>query len=479
MLRLLPTALLLAALVGVSPAHARQPEAELRDDLEASRPGSLQTGDMASRNGVTPDHDGVVPDWDSVTNGDPTSVLSSYTAYALATRPEILAAFSRWEASIHAVARQRRLPDPTLSAAYFIRSVETRVGPQRARLSLQQAFPWPGELTAGVDAASLQARAAQRQFDALTLTVTAEVAEAYWSLWELRQTREIHEVHLTVLNTLSSTSKGQVTAGSGTFAALQQVDLAAARLRDRIDAMDELESSLQWWLRGVLGVQEPHPLPTTTPPPAATLPAEPTDALAADARQHPKIDAIGLQAEAWDHLARKEAAARAPDFKVGLDWIITDAIDPSLTHGGTAPPDAGQDAVALGVGLSIPLWQRNTTRAVDAARAQQSALGYDQRAAENANLAAFGRSLSALRDAARRVDTYNAVLIPQAETTLSSTLSAYATGHVDIAATLRAQEELLDLRTQLVRAQADHARAWAALEQAVGRPVPSTAESAP
>ncbi len=70
-----------------------------------------------------------------------------YVQYALAHHPGLQASWQRWRAATHRIARERRLPMPTLTYGVFIREAETRVGPQRHRLSVRQRFPWPGELT--------------------------------------------------------------------------------------------------------------------------------------------------------------------------------------------------------------------------------------------------------------------------------------------------------------------------------------------
>ena len=57
---------------------------------------------------------------------------------------------------------------------YFVRSVETRVGPQRARISLQQAFPWPTRLTAGSDAASGRGTARAQKLASPSIGLEAE-----------------------------------------------------------------------------------------------------------------------------------------------------------------------------------------------------------------------------------------------------------------------------------------------------------------
>ena len=103
--------------------------------------------------------------------------LGSYLAYALARSPELRASFERWRAATMKISRARRIPEPVIKYSYFVRSVETRVGPQNHKLSLMQSFPWPTALSAGADAASGTARAVQRRFDAQALAVKRVVAD--------------------------------------------------------------------------------------------------------------------------------------------------------------------------------------------------------------------------------------------------------------------------------------------------------------
>ena len=57
------------------------------------------------------------------------SLLDDYLAYGALNNPELEAAFNRWKAALEAVPQARSLPDPKFNYGYFIREVETRVGP--------------------------------------------------------------------------------------------------------------------------------------------------------------------------------------------------------------------------------------------------------------------------------------------------------------------------------------------------------------
>ena len=64
--------------------------------------------------------------------------LGGYLAFALARSPELRASFERWRAATMRISRARRIPEPVIKYSYFVRSVETRVGPQNHKLSLMQ-----------------------------------------------------------------------------------------------------------------------------------------------------------------------------------------------------------------------------------------------------------------------------------------------------------------------------------------------------
>lgn len=389
--------------------------------------------------------------------------LHAYVVVALDNNPEIRAAFERWQASAYRISRARRLPEPTLAFTYFIQSVETRVGPQRARISLQQAFPWPTKLTAGADAASAQARAMQRRFEAQALMISQRVANAYWNLWQIRSTRSIHHQHLDVLRSLSASVRARISTGAAMLADLQQIDLSGARLEDSIRGMDEAERAAEAQLRATIGVQENLTVPTEPSPDEIVLPGESFTELTQAVRAHPMITSLGFMAEAAEFSSRAEAADRFPSFTVGADWIITgDAAMPNVSG-------SGKDAITVGAGIRLPLWQGNYSDSIAAARADARAQRAEQRALMDRAIAELESALANVRDAVRRVELYKRTLIPQAESAYDSVLGAYTVGRGTVAQALLAQRDLLELRVELDRARADYARSWARLEEITGR----------
>jgi outer membrane protein TolC len=393
---------------------------------------------------------------------DPDGSLNAYLAVALEKSPEARAAFQRWRSAMFSVSRKRRLPEPSLSFGYYLRSVETKAGPQRFNLGVSQTFPWPTKLSAGADAASEKARAAGLMFDAQVLGIRREVAKAYWTLWLIHEEHRLKSEHDVVLEALAGAVRGRLQIGAATLADLNQVDLGIARHHDHRGRHAEAALQASVKLRAVLGVApDSKPLPATDQP-RAGLPRHSEAELAALGSRHPMIEQFTHLAASEDHRARAEGADRYPRFKLGVNLIET---GPSA---GAA--DSGKDALIVSAGLSIPLWG-NYSDQVDAARAASSAHRAEQEASRRKSEAGLGSLLSRLRDAQRRVHLYKRTLVPQAETTFQAVLGGYQSGGSTVASVILAQRDLIELQLQRAAAQAEHARTWAELEFLVGREV--------
>ena len=90
--------------------------------------------------------------------------LSNYQQIALENNPELRAHYALFEAALQRIPQVNTLPDPTFSFGYFMIPVETRVGPQKAKLALSQMFPWFGTLKVQGDVATLEAEAKFQSF---------------------------------------------------------------------------------------------------------------------------------------------------------------------------------------------------------------------------------------------------------------------------------------------------------------------------
>ena len=377
----------------------------------------------------------------------PPQQVDDYVQLALSHHPALEAADARADGLDERVHLARALPDPRLSAGFFVQSVETRVGPQQVRLGVQQPLPFPTKLVQSGKAAASEAEAGRLSRDARALEVERDVREAFWTLWEVRELHTLQTEHLVLLEGLAHTVRGHLEVGRASLADVQQVELARFRLGDDLDALVAEERVAEARLIAALGTSPEQLVVSASPEPVRTG--------AIEGPLHPALQALDRQLQAKEHAARAAGADRLPDLTVGLDWIVT---GPASMDG---VDDSGKDALVAGVGLSVPLWQGN--HGVALARSAEQTVQAERRARLEALQAELAITRTRLDDSARRVETVERTLLPQAEAAYEAVLGELTVGRGSIAEALLAQRALLDLGSRSVRALAENQRQQAHL----------------
>lgn len=383
--------------------------------------------------------------------------LEGYVGVALWESPSLKARHAQWRAAIEDIGPSVGWPEPTLTYGFFIRQVETRVGPQRHRVGISQAIPWPGKLEQMEVAGAERARAEAARFEVEALALRRRVAEAYWALWRVRQVRAVQAEQLKLLEQLSASALARLEIGRASLADVGQIDLRRSRLADMIAQLDAAERAASARLLAAVGRPGQGSAPTSPQAPELR-PAPEAEATLARIQAHPEAAAMWAEAASQDARAEAARARRWPDFMIGLDWIETgEAVMPNV-------PDSGKDPVIAMFSLKLPIWGDDYQGAEDASRARGEAMRHQRQDALDRAEGAARVAMSTIEDTRRRVALYQQTLVPQAEAVYGSTLGAYESGPGNVASVLLAFRELLELRLMTVDALAEHAMAWASLD---------------
>ncbi|MEQ9320835.1 MAG: TolC family protein, partial [Polyangiaceae bacterium] len=268
-----------------------------------------------------------------------------------------------------------------------------------------------------------------------------------------------------LLDAVEQAALARLEVGNVSLADVTQVSLGRSRIIDGLQGLDEQRRRHEAMLREALSVTSATELPVQPAEPRVMLPGEDEATLREGARSNPRVTSLELMARSKEEAADRAFAEGLPGFSLGLDWIETGA----AANAGV--PDSGKDAVQIHFGVSVPLWRHVYSANEDRAHSEGRALLARRDAAEDDAVAAADTALSEVRDGFRRVRLYRDTLLPQAETVIESVLGGYQVGETSLASVLIAQRDLLELQLGLLRAQADHAIAWAQLEEIVGRKI--------
>ncbi|MEK9864229.1 MAG: TolC family protein, partial [Verrucomicrobiota bacterium] len=127
---------------------------------------------------------------------------------------------------------------------YFIREVETRVGPQQQRVGLAQTFPWFGKRALATSMASEQAIEAWSDYLMQKRNLIREV-RSLWADWEyLTEATAITRDNIQLVRRLEQVAQARLRSGKDALGVVQ-AQLTLARLEEQIRALIDRKGPIQ------------------------------------------------------------------------------------------------------------------------------------------------------------------------------------------------------------------------------------------
>jgi outer membrane protein TolC len=392
---------------------------------------------------------------------------------ALEQNPNLAVLTSRAAATEQRAPQVRALPDPVASLTLFLLRPQTRVGPQQAAAGISQRLPWFGKLKLAQQAAVLEAAAARARIEIERLKLVTEVRVLYLELQYLEKEHEIVSDEKTTLEHYEQLAQARYASGVGTDQTVIKVQAEITRARTRLLGIDRRRVSVIAEINALrdrpgstsvkLGLQAPFrgELPSIATMRHSALSSRP-ELVEANAL----IDAAAVRTD----LARQQSN---PDFTIGLSYaLVGRRNDPA---GQFNPPDGnGDDILGLSGGITLPIWREKIAAGVEQAAQLRLASEQIKRAISaeiEADLSDLYHRIPLLIQQSRLFDE---VLVVQAEESLRSAETAYASGTAGALDLLDAERTLLGVRIASERTSTDLAIAVAELEGVLGGPLQPT-----
>src|SRR5690606_7983748 len=275
--------------------------------------------------------------------------LESYINEAVSNNAELQAMQFGYESTLEKVNEAGSLPNTNISAGYFIQEVETRVGPQRTRLSVSQPLPWFGTLGARKNVASAMSESELQNIELAERKLKLDVKQAYYNLYEQKASLSILRKNLEILKTYEELALNELESNRTTMVDVLKIRIQINETESKSESVsDEYETSVTTF--NLLLNRELN---------ARVVVA---DSLLLDNVQFNKDEVINnpqllrLKAQ-QDVLIQSEKAnqkERMPGLGVGLDYVIVE-------EGPMQGPDNGKDVIMPMVSLSIPLFSKKYT----------------------------------------------------------------------------------------------------------------------
>lgn len=389
--------------------------------------------------------------------------LDSLLQAAERANPSLQAARLRTEARALREPQASALPDPIVQSTGHLYPIVTARGPQRSQWQVRQSIPFPGKRDLRGEVAALGADVAKAEAEALVQDLALRIETAYYELYRVQRREELIRAFEEELRQFESAASTRYEVGDGSQQSILKAQVERGRLEmQRENLRADQESALQSLARltGRSGFEAPDRPVEVTGPAKLQGVGETIGEEAAEDRPEAKALRHRIeQAESETALARR---AFWPDFTVGVQYT-------DVRRGDLTPTMTGRDAFNFSVGVSIPLW-----RGKQEARLEEAQVERRQAAAELEDFRLQVRSevrdlRERLRRQQRQLRLLDERLLPQAETSLEATLSAYKAGRTDFLDLLDAERTLFKLRMDREDAHARALQTAAKLEHALGR----------
>ena len=348
--------------------------------------------------------------------------------------PLLKAKYAEFEAALQKVAQVNSLPDPTFSFGYFISPVETRVGPQQAKLGLTQMFPWFGTLKTAGNVQALQAEAKYQEFQNAKNELYMQVKSAWYPIYEVNQKIRLQEENRVILSSYKQLATTGFKNDKGSMVDVIRVDIMIENTDTEIKLLQDQLQPFNVQFNKLLNRPDSLVIQVEQDLTLIEIPLNyRKDSLLAN---HPLLQSLDLKmksAQEAEELSKKQGL---PKLGVGLDYVfVGDRTDMVV-------PDNGKNVIMPMISMSIPIYRRKYNAATKEAQFKQEAIVNYKTNTENTLVSNYEMAWFELEKARQLVELYEAQTL-KTNQAISLLETAYSNSGKDFEEILRMQQELL------------------------------------
>jgi outer membrane protein TolC len=395
-------------------------------------------------------------------NANSLVTVQDYLRYAAENNAGLKAAFEQLEVAVQQVPQAKSLPDPKFTYGYFIREVETRVGPQRQKFGIMQVFPWFGKIEARTDAAASNVKAAGKQLEAVRLKLFFEVKEAFYEYVYLASAIDIARENLELIKHFEEVARIKYMAAAAGHPDVIRAQVELAKLEDHLKALEDLRRPIVARLNAVLNRPTTAELDWPKKQQFQQVHLDRSQMVKMLKDRNPELAGLDWEIEAAKKRVELAKKKFYPDIGVGVDWIQTDGAASSGVSG------SGEDPVVLMFSMNLPLWRNSYKAAERQAKANVRKITQQKVDTENNILAKAVQVLYNFEDTTRKIHLYGDILVSKAKELVEASETAYKAGTIDFLSLIDAQQMLLTYQLAYERAATDNQQMLAELEMLVG-----------
>ncbi|SEF74416.1 TolC family protein [Thauera chlorobenzoica] len=381
--------------------------------------------------------------------------------YARQRNPGFAAARAEASAAYERVTPAGALPDPTLEVELMDATntmngrpaslLPGQVGETRYRIT--QPLPGWGKRDLAVKAAEAQATQADAMRDAAWAELAAKIETLWLRYYAADRERVLNREGLTLLQSLEELALARYALGLLPQQAVLRMQREITSQRLALVEVEQRRKGLATGLNGLLGRAHDAPLAAPADPPLLPEGLAPGALFEAAAGTNPEVQVAANDIDVARAGRERTYRDRLPDFAVGVT---------------NNRPYEGKSSWDVMFEVMIPL-QQSSRRARE--REAEYMLMAAEARREDARARASGELGTAWSMYAQGRETLRLLehtLLPQAQATRDASQAALSSGKVDFDSVIEAERQLIDIRTQRLKAELDTRLALTEIKKLTG-----------
>ncbi len=373
-------------------------------------------------------------------------VLNQYLGTAAKNSPALKAKFNEYNASLEKVPQLGALPDPQLTFGYFIMPVETKNGPQQAKISFTQMFPWFGTLNNKEDVFISAAKSKYENFEDAKSNLFFDVKSTYYDLYFIQKGIDITLENIKILETFKRLALIKIEAGTASGVDELRVELELNDLENNLALLKD-----KWFVNTVkfnnlLNVDDYRDIQMPETLWVDDLQYSKQNIIDSLTMNNHQLKSLDLLKESFAYNEQQGRKQGSPNIILGVDYT-------AIGKSGISP-DAGKDALMVKVGITIPLYRKKYSAMVNEAVIQQQVVEDKKLDKINVLETLFEKVYSEYTDANRRIVLFKKQS-ELAKRAIKLLESEYANSGKNFEEILRMDKSVLKYSLELEKARAD------------------------
>jgi len=362
------------------------------------------------------------------------------------------------------------LPDPVLTLGLVnmpTNSFSFTQEPMTGKIvGLSQAIPFPGALSSASDVKAVDTSIVGEETLDLQNKIRKDVSDLYYSLQVIREDIRLSRESIQLLNQISNVVKRKYEVGNASLQNIIQVEVQITRVKDKLESLKGKENSAIAKLNALLLRGENSTILTDKITPITSYNVK-SDSLLKIARlNRPLLQKIKFGELKAQYMKKQAEYSFYPNFKLGLQYSQRDYSAKTGTN--------FTDFLSVVVGVTIPInYGGNKTEKVNKAIHLQSFYNNQYNSALQDLQHSFGNINAKISELENREFLITKSLLPQAEQSYKASIADYQVGKIDFVNVIKAENDILNIKTELAKVRVDYSKNISQLEYLSGKQLTS------